>query len=81
MPKPVLKEPAPMPKPVLVAPLPQPLVVIPKDEYAKCETEASKKQFLGNYLYQFVVRLIESKKDLNESDSLAGKVTGMILDG
>jgi|TARA_B110000285_G_C15121389_1_gene617376 hypothetical protein len=57
-----------------------PLVQIPADEFAKCQTDADKKQFLGNYLYQFVVRFIESQKS-PDTESLAGKVTGMILDG
>lgn len=56
------------------------MVEIPKPEFEKCETETDKKQFLGNYLYQFVVRYVESKKEI-DSESLAGKVTGMILDG
>lgn len=57
-----------------------PLVQIPAEEFAKCQTDADKKQFLGNYLYQFVVRFIESQKS-PDTESLAGKVTGMILDG
>ena len=67
-----------MPQPVLVQRVA--LVEIPTDEFEKCQNEVEKKQFLGNYLYQFVVRYVESKKE-NETEILAGKVTGMILDG
>ena len=56
------------------------MVDIPKDEFEKCQNDGEKKQFLGNYLYQFVVRYVEGKKE-NETEILAGKVTGMILDG
>jgi len=62
------------------APKPLTLVELPAEEFAKCATESSKKQFLGNYLYQFVVRHVESKKE-SDVEILAGKVTGMILDG
>lgn len=57
-----------------------PLVVIPMDEFAKNETDSDKKQFLGNYLFQFVTRRI-SETDAAQAESLAGKVTGMILEG
>ena len=70
---------APMPVPISSMPPPpvevkEPLVVIPQQEFAKLQNEQEQKQFLGNYLYQFVLR---NQKD----EGIAGKVTGMILDG
>jgi len=35
-----------------------PLVVIPMEEFAKCKDDMEKRQFVGNYLYQFVTRRI-----------------------
>jgi hypothetical protein len=61
------------PPPVATAATPEPLLVIPQEEYSKLATEQEQKQFIGNYLYQFVSR--------KENEEVAGKVTGMILDG
>jgi len=76
MPMPPPPQPAAPAKPVG----PVALVDIPKEEYAKCETETDKKQFLGNYLYQFASRHIAESEKTN-AEELAGKVTGMILEG
>lgn len=35
------------------------LVYIPMEEFNQISTEEEKKQFLGNYLYQYVLRKIE----------------------
>jgi len=67
-------QPAPVSAPV-PAPVSNILVEIPQEEFNKLQDENDKKQFLGNYLYQFVVRQTDGAEDL------AGKVTGMILDG
>lgn len=69
----------PQPAPAVVT-QPVTLVEIPNEEFAMCKSESDKKQFLGNYLYQFVVRYVENKKE-PDAEVLAGKVTGMILDG
>ena len=61
------------PPPVVVPAAPEPLLIIPQEEYSKLQTEQEQKQFIGNYLYQFVSR--------KENEQIAGKVTGMILDG
>lgn len=50
------------------------------EELNKCADENEKKQFLGNYLYQFVTRHVTTS-DPDQAESLSGKVTGMILDG
>mmetsp|Transcript_30595 Transcript_30595/g.46954 ORF Transcript_30595/g.46954 Transcript_30595/m.46954 type:complete len:88 (+) Transcript_30595:1508-1771(+) len=46
-------------------------------------TDGEKKQFLGNYLYQFVKRKVEADKkvEVSKVDEYAGRVTGMILEG
>ena len=71
----------PQPKPAVKVPL----VVIPTAQLQDLANDNDKKQFLGNYLYQFVLRSIEMKKESypEEADqaNMAGKVTGMILDG
>jgi hypothetical protein len=51
------------------------------EEFNVCSTEAAKKQFLGNYLYQFVTRYIQEMNLDQQPETKAGKVTGMILDG
>ena len=59
-----------------------PLFKLPQTELEACTTEQEKKQFLGNYLYQFVTRYVqEHQKAEANAESLAGKVTGMLLDG
>lgn len=50
------------------------LIAIPKSDLDKLASEQEKKQFLGNYLYQFVLRKVNV-------EALAGRITGMILDG
>ena len=50
------------------------LIAIPKGDLDKLGSESEKKQFLGNYLYQFVLRKVNV-------EALAGRITGMILDG
>jgi hypothetical protein len=40
------------------------------------------KQFLGNYLYQFVYRKMHlNESDISKVELLTGRITGMILDG
>jgi len=63
-----------------------PLVQIPKAELAAMQTDQDKKQFLGNYLYQYVLKKIQSNASTlaalgGNAELLAGRVTGMILDG
>lgn len=54
------------------------------DEFNKISNDDEKKQFLGNYLYQCVMkRLGDKKKQLSEDQKqeLSGRITGMILEG
>jgi hypothetical protein len=73
----------PLPPPPMASatqPTPEILVVIPQPEFTQLKSEIEQKQYLGNYLYQFVSRKIQKIKP-EQVDSLSGKVTGMILDG
>lgn len=59
-----------------------PLVQIPMDQLELCQTDQEKKQFLGNYLYQFTFqKLSKTTKEQAEIEALSGRITGMILDG
>ena len=54
------------------------------DEFNKISNDDEKKQFLGNYLYQCVIkRLSDKKKDMSDDSKqeLSGRITGMILEG
>ena len=72
--------------PVQAPPAKVPLVQIPMAEYNQLSDDSDKKQFLGNYLYQFALYRIQNQysskyADGEQQNLLAGKVTGMILDG
>ena len=74
-------QPAPMP---VQAPVPEVLYNIPTEDYAKLASDQEKKQFLGNYLYQFVMTFCKANPDekvKTAAESNAGKITGMILEG
>ena len=53
------------------------------DEFNKLPNDDEKKQFLGNYLYQCVIKKLGSNKDLKDDakEELSGRITGMILEG
>jgi hypothetical protein len=58
------------------------------DEFNQLTTEAEKKQFLGNYLYHYVLRKIEKDEQAKDSSvsqdkilNLSSKITGMIIEG
>ena len=76
------------PKPGAQAPVDSMLVYIPMEEFNQITSEGEKKQFLGNYLYQYVLRKIEkdeSSKDLppaqERAQHQASRITGMIIEG
>lgn len=54
------------------------------DQYERLAADEEKKQFLGNYLYQFINKFCsESTEEIVKTncESNAGKITGMVLDG
>ena len=59
------------------------LVYIPMDDFNKIENENEKKQYVGNYLYQYVFRIVSSDPKIPKDEHLnqSSKVTGMIIDG
>ena len=64
-----------MPKPVV------PLFVLPDAEYQALASDSEKQQFLGNYMYQFIQKYVETNHADQNSEEQAGKITGMILEG
>jgi len=79
-PAPTQESPAKPEKAKPVQEAPQILIQIPMDKFNQCKTEGDKKQFLGNYLYPFVIRKLKTDNDPN-AEMNSGRVTGMILDG
>lgn len=72
---------AQMPKPVPVVPVKEVLYdKLPMDQYNQLGSELEKKQFLGNYLYQFVMKYLTELAH-EDIEGTSGKITGMILDG
>lgn len=64
------------------------LVYIPMEEFNQISSEEEKKQFLGNYLYQYVLRKTEkdesAKRQQVAQDQVqhqASRITGMIIEG
>lgn len=64
------------------------LVYIPTEELDKLSAEEEKKQFLGNYLYPYVLRKIQQDEQAKDSkvttdkiQNMTSKVTGMIISG
>ena len=58
------------------------LIAIPESELTLINEEDEKKQYLGNYFYQIILNHVKSLgKEEQKSEEIAGRVTGMILDG
>ena len=58
------------------------LIAIPESEFTLINEEDEKKQYLGNYFYQIILTHLKSLgKEEQKSEEIAGRVTGMILDG
>ena len=58
------------------------------EEFNQITNEEAKKQFLGNYLYQYVLRKIEKDESAKDQPTAqdkvqhqASRITGMIIEG
>ena len=51
------------------------------EDFEKLTDEQGQKQFLGNYMYQFALKDVQKNEEVEDKDLMAGRVTGMILDG
>lgn len=72
------KIPAPMPVAL------EPVFNLPLDQFKELADDNAKKQFLGNYLYQFILKFCQENKETSvssQAEQVAGRITGMILEG